>query len=270
MRRVEKMAGVRELLEPLRGGTIGLVPTMGALHGGHAALFAAARAECDTVVASVFLNPTQFDDPADLEAYPADPDADDRLAEEAGVDIVFAPPLGEMYPEGFQTWVDVTEISRGLEGAGRPGHFRAVATVCTKLFVVVRPDRAYFGQKDAQQAAVVRRLVRDLALDLEIRVVATVRDADGVALSSRNACLSQDERTAAARIPQALAAGREAHLAGANAATAARAVLDGDGRLVPEYVQVARFDGEPLLLAAAVRIGATRLIDNVVLEGVDS
>ena len=271
MRRVAAIADVRKLLEPLRDGTIGLVPTMGALHAGHAALFGAARAECDAVVASVFLNPAQFDDRADLEAYAADPDADDRLAEEAGVDIVFAPPLSEMYPEGFQTWVDVTELSRGLEGAERPGHFRAVATVCTKLFVVVRPDRAFFGQKDAQQAAVIRRLVTDLALDLEIRVVATVRDADGVALSSRNGRLSPEERAVAARIPLALAAGRDAHLAGDDPATAALAVLDGDdGRLAPEYVQVARFDSGPPVLAAAVRVGATRLIDNVVLEGVDT
>jgi pantoate--beta-alanine ligase len=241
---------------------------MGALHKGHAALFAAARRECDTVVASVFVNPAQFDDPGDLRAYGGDPEADAQLAERAGVDVLFAPTRGEMYPDGFQTWIDVEGLSRRLEGAHRPGHFRGVATVCTKLFAIVRPDRAYFGEKDAQQAAVVDRLVRDLALELEVRVVPTVRDTDGLALSSRNERLSPEERRAAAAIPRALAAGKLAHRRGEDAIAAARAALAEEPLLEPDYVEVARFDGSPPILATAVRVGTTRLIDNVSLEGV--
>jgi pantoate--beta-alanine ligase len=235
-----------------REGSVGLVPTMGSLHAGHLALFAAARAECDVVVASIFVNPAQFDDTADLAAYPRDDARDTALAEEAGVDLLFAPPAEEIYPPGFQTWVEVEELSRGLEGSHRPGHFRGVATVCLKLFNIVRPDRAYFGQKDAQQVAVIRRMARDLDLDLTVRAIPTVRDADGLALSSRNARLSPAERKAALALPRALATGDPA---------AARAALDG---LEVDYVEVADFD--PPVLAAAVRVGSTRLIDNVILE----
>jgi pantoate--beta-alanine ligase len=225
---------------------------MGSLHAGHLALFAAARAECDTVVASVFVNAAQFDDAADLAAYPRGEARDATLAWEAGVDVLFAPPPEEIYPAGFQTWVDVEELSRVLEGEHRPGHFRGVATVCLKLFNIVRPDRVYFGQKDAQQVAVIRRMVRDLDLDLMVRSVPTVRDADGLALSSRNARLSPDEREAALALPRALAT-RDPE--------AARAALAG---LEIDYVEVADFD--PPVLAAAVRVGSTRLIDNVILE----
>jgi pantoate--beta-alanine ligase len=235
-----------------REGSVGLVPTMGSLHAGHLALFAAARAECDVVVASIFVNPAQFDDTTDLAAYPRDDARDTALAEEAGVDLLFAPPAEEIYPPGFQTWVEVEELSRGLEGSHRPGHFRGVATVCLKLFNIVRPDRAYFGQKDAQQVAVIRRMARDLDLDLTVRAIPTVRDADGLALSSRNARLSPAERKAALALPRALATGDPA---------AARAALDG---LEVDYVEVADFD--PPVLAAAVRVGSTRLIDNVILE----
>jgi pantoate--beta-alanine ligase len=235
-----------------REGSVGLVPTMGSLHAGHLALFAAARAECDVVVASIFVNAAQFDDTADLAAYPRDDARDAALAEEAGVDLLFAPPAEEIYPPGFQTWVEVEELSRGLEGSHRPGHFRGVATVCLKLFNIVRPDRAYFGQKDAQQVAVIRRMARDLDLDLTVRAIPTVRDADGLALSSRNARLSPAERKAALALPRALATGDPA---------AARAALDG---LEVDYVEVADFD--PPVLAAAVRVGSTRLIDNVILE----
>ncbi len=233
-------------------GVVGLVPTMGALHAGHESLVARAAHECDTVVVSVFVNPAQFGDPDDLAAYPRDVDGDAAIAEAAGADVVFAPPVEEMYPPGFQTWVDVEELSRGLEGEYRPGHFRGVATVCLKLFNIVRPRRAYFGQKDAQQLAVLRRMVRDLDLDLTIVSVPTVRDADGLALSSRNARLSPAERELALALPRALAT-RDAE--------AARAALDG---LDVDYVEVADFD--PPVLAAAVRVGNTRLIDNVVLE----
>ena len=172
-----------------------------------------------------------------------------------------------MYPDGFQTWVDVEQVSRGLEGASRPDHFRGVATVCLKLFNIVRPDRAYFGQKDAQQAALVERMARDLDLEIEIVVVPTVREQDGVAASSRNVYLSPEERDAARALPRALDAGARAYRAGDDAAEAAKAVLSREPRLAPEYVEVERLDGRVYLLAA-VRAGSTRLIDNVVLEEV--
>ena len=232
-------------------GIIGLVPTMGALHAGHEALITAARAECDHVVVSIFVNAAQFDDAADLAAYPRDVERDAEVAGAAGADVVFAPAAAEMYPPGFQTWVDVEELSRGLEGRYRPGHFRGVATVCLKLFNIVRPQFAYFGQKDAQQVAVIRRLVLDLNLDLTVRAIETYRDADGLALSSRNARLSPEERALALALPRALAT---------RDPDAAREMLDG---LDIDYVEVADFD--PPVLAAAVRVGSTRLIDNVVL-----
>jgi pantoate--beta-alanine ligase len=268
MRRARTIAGLRAALDPLRRGSVGLVPTMGALHEGHRALFAAARRECDTVVASIFVNSAQFDDAADLAAYRIDAEADARLAEEAGVDLLFVPTNDEMYPEGFQTWVDVELLSRSLEGERRPGHFRGVATICAKFFIIVRPDRAYFGEKDAQQAAVVDRLVRDLALGLEIRVVSTVRNGDGVAVSSRNNRLSPEERRAAGALPRALSAGKLAYRRGEDPVEAARGILAEEPLLEPEYLEVARFDGGAPVLAAAVRAGRTRLIDNVSLEGV--
>ena len=233
-------------------GEVGLVPTMGAYHEGHLALFRAARAENDTVVASLFVNPAQFPDAADLARYPRDEDRDAALADEEGVDVLFAPAPEELYPPGFETWVEVGQTSRGLEGDHRPGHFRAVATICLKLFNVVRPLRAYFGQKDAQQVEVVRRMVRDLELELELRVVPTVRDADGLALSSRNALLSPGERERALALPRALATKDPAR---------ARELL---ASLDVDYVEFAPF--HPPVLAAAVRVGATRLIDNVPLD----
>jgi pantoate--beta-alanine ligase len=233
-------------------GEVGLVPTMGAYHAGHVALFAAAREENDLVVASLFVNPTQFGDARDLERYPRDEAADAAIAEEAGVDLLFAPPVEEMYPPGYETWIEVENASRGLEGDHRPGHFRAVATVCLKLFNIVRPRRAYFGQKDAQQVEVVRRMIRDLDLDVELRVLPTVRDPDGLALSSRNVLLSPEERARALQLPRALET-RDAERA--------RALLDG---LDVDYVEFAPF--EPPVLAAAVRVGPVRLIDNVPLD----
>jgi pantoate--beta-alanine ligase len=259
-----------ELAEALAPGRsppgIGLVPTMGALHEGHAALFARARAESKLVVASIFVNPAQFRPEEDFAAYPRDEERDAALAAEAGVDVLFVPSVAEMYPDGFATWLDVERVSEGLEGAARPGHFRGVATVCLKLFNLVGPERAYFGQKDAQQAAVVEQLVRDLDLTVAIRLVPTVRDADGLAASSRNAYLSPDERRAATALPRALFAGEAAHREGANPVAVARTILAGEPGLEPEYVELARFDGRLHLLAAA-RAGRTRLIDNVVLEG---
>jgi pantoate--beta-alanine ligase len=258
---------LRTALEPLRAGSrIGLVPTMGALHAGHEALIARARSECEVAVASIFVNPAQFGAGEDLDRYPRDEEGDARLAESWGVDHLFLPAIEEMYPTGFQTWVEVEGLAEGLEGAGRPGHFRGVATVCLKLFNIVRPDVAYFGRKDAQQAALVGRMARDLDLGLELRIVPTVRDEDGVAVSSRNVYLSPAERAAARAIPRALEAGATAYQLGQNAAVVARAVLHEEPLLEPEYVEVAPLDGRVYLLAA-VRVGRTRLIDNVVLEG---
>ena len=252
MRTLRTIAEMRAALEPTRSESrVGLVPTMGAFHEGHLALLHAAREECDLVVASLFVNPAQFGEDSDLARYPRDEGRDAGLAAEAGVDLLFAPPVEEMYPAGFQTWIEVEELGSILEGEFRPGHFRAVATVCCKLFNIVRPDVAYFGQKDAQQVEVVRRLVRDLDLEVELRVVPTVRDPDGLALSSRNVLLSPGERELAAVLPRALATGDSAE---------ARRLLNG---FDVDYVEVALF--EPPVLAAAVRIGGTRLIDNVVL-----
>jgi pantoate--beta-alanine ligase len=233
-------------------GDVGLVPTMGAYHAGHLSLFRAAREESETVVASLFVNPAQFGDAADLGRYPRDEEHDAGLAEEHGVDVLFAPAVEELYPPGYETWVDVEEASRGLEGDHRRGHFRGVATICLKLFNVVRPHRAYFGQKDAQQVEVVRRMVRDLNLEVELRVLPTVRDPDGLALSSRNVLLDAGERTRALALPRALATKDPAQ---------ARALLDG---LDVDYVEIAPFD--PPTLVAAIRIGSTRLIDNVLLD----
>ena len=261
------VAELREALAPLRvENEIAFVPTMGALHAGHLSLFAAAREESGVVVASIFVNPAQFGPADDLERYPRDLESDARRARDAGVDHLFVPAAEEIYPDGFQTWVEVGALAEALEGAARPGHFRGVATVCLKLFNIVQPTHVYFGQKDAQQAAVIERMIRDLAVPVELRVVPTVRDDDGVALSSRNASLSRDEREAARALPGALFAGERAHRAGDDPVAAARAVLAEEPRLTPEYVELARFNGR-LLLVAAARAGDTRLIDNVALEG---
>jgi pantoate--beta-alanine ligase len=259
---VKTIRTIREVRQELAGeGRVGLVPTMGAFHDGHLALFSAARNDSETVVASLFVNPTQFAANEDLTSYPREEARDAKLAQAAGIDILFAPSVEEMYPDGFGTWVDVGDA--GAEGSARPNHFRGVATVCLKLFNIVRPQVAYFGQKDAQQAAVLRRMIRDLDLDLLLRVVPTVRDVDGLALSSRNAYLSELERRQALALPRALEAGRTAHADGADPVNAARGALNG---LVPEYVELLDLDGVTLLTAAA-RVGSTRLIDNVVLEG---
>jgi pantoate--beta-alanine ligase len=248
------VADVSAALRDRRNGRVGLVPTMGALHGGHLALLDAGRGSCDTVVMSLFVNPAQFGDPADLNGYPRDEARDLAVAREAGVDVVFAPSAAELYPPGYQTWVEVTELGAILEGEHRPGHFRGVATICLKLFTIVAPDVAFFGQKDAQQVEVLRRMIRDLHLELELAVVPTVRDPDGLALSSRNVRLSPEERSRALALPRALAT-RDAETA--------RAILEAAG-LDVDYVAVAPF--EPPALAAAVRVGSTRLIDNVPLE----
>ena len=258
MKTLRTIQEVRQDLAQTR--RVGLVPTMGAFHDGHVALFRAAREECEAVVVSLFVNPTQFDPNEDLSRYPRDESRDAQVAEAAGVDILFSPSVEEMYPDGYATWVDVEQT--GAEGDARPGHFRGVATVCLKLFNIVRPQVVYVGQKDAQQAAVLRRMIRDLDVDLDLRVVPTVRDTDGLALSSRNAYLSEDERRHALALPRALEAGRSAHAAGTDPVVATRSALNG---LEPEYVELLELDGVTLL-AAAARVGSTRLIDNVILE----
>ena len=250
MRIVRSIDELHGALDPLRTGSwVGLVPTMGAFHDGHLSLFRAARAECDTVVVSLFVNPAQFAEGEDLARYPRDEARDTLLAEQEGIDVLFVPP--------------VEELGNELEGEFRAGHFRGVATVCLKLFNLVRPDVAYFGQKDAQQAALLRRMVRDLNLELELRVLPTVRDDDGLALSSRNSYLSADERRRALALPRALATGRDAFSQGSDPVQAARGALNG---LAADYIDVVDL-GDAKVLAAAARVGPIRLIDNVVLEG---
>jgi len=242
---------------------VALVPTMGAFHEGHLSLFRAARQESGLVVVSLFVNAAQFDSSEDLERYPREEGSDLELAEAASVDVLFAPQPEEIYPPGFATWVEPGELGRVLEGAARPGHFRGVLTVVLKLLLLVRPQRAYFGAKDAQQAALVRRLVRDLELQVEIRVLPTVHDRDGLALSSRNQLLSVAARQEALTLPRALASGKAAYRAGEDAAAAARAALQGTA---VDYVEAVDLDGV-YILAAAIRVDGVRLIDNVVLSG---
>jgi len=246
------IAELRRALQPYRDdAVIGFVPTMGALHAGHEALVRAAREECALVVASVFVNPAQFSEPADLAAYPRDLAADTQFAASCGTDILFAPAAGELYPPGYATWVEPSGAADGLEGEHRPGHFRGVATVCVKLFEIVRPTFVYFGRKDAQQVAVVRQVVRDLNIELAIRVVETVRESDGLALSSRNRQLSTAERTAAGAIPRALAT-RDPERARAELARAG---------IEPDYVAVADLDGPTLKKMFRAQARAVKLLD---------
>jgi pantoate--beta-alanine ligase len=244
------------------GSRVGFVPTMGALHAGHRALMTAAHGECDTVVASIFVNPAQFDDPRDLMAYPRTEAEDQALARDAAVDLLFVPAVEEIYPAGSATTLVVSGAAREFEGSRRPGHFNGVALVCLKLFHMVDPQVIYLGQKDAQQVAVLRQVVRDLNLPLTVRVVPTVREPDGLALSSRNVRLSPADRAQAAAIPRALQAGLAAWQFGQPPAPAAREALAG---LDIDYVDIATFEDEPTLVVA-VRVGATRLIDNVPLN----
>jgi pantoate--beta-alanine ligase len=263
MKILRTIADVRHELGRVRqDAPVGLVPTMGAWHEGHLALIRAARREGCTTVATIFVNPAQFNDPADLAAYPRDEVRDARMAADEGLDILFIPSAEEMYPRGFATWVDIGGAADGLEGELRPGHFRGVATVCLKLFTIVAPDVSFFGQKDAQQVAVVEQLVRDFNLPMRIQIVPTVRDTDGLALSSRNVRLAPEERQRALAIPRALDAALAAHRAGDDPVLAALDYLSG---MEVEYVSVAGFGGRPAL-AIAARVGRTRLIDNVPLQ----
>jgi len=261
-----------------RGRSVGLVATMGALHAGHLSLIARAREQCELVVVSVFVNPAQFDERADLERYPRREREDAAAAAAAGAHVLFTPSVEEVYPENFATLVEVGGVSERLEGAARgPEHFRGVATVVTKLLCMTAPDVAYFGQKDAQQLAVIRRLVRDLNLPVRIEALPTVREADGLAMSSRNALLDGEQRERARALPAALAAARELVAAGersAAALTEAAAAAMAPYRVRPEYVElvdpdtfapVAQLAGEALL-ALAARIGEVRLIDNTTLS----
>ena len=261
-------------------GSLGLVPTMGYLHRGHLSLVEQARAENDHVAVSIFVNPTQFGPNEDLSRYPRDLERDLALLQPLGVDLVWVPPPEAVYPPGFQTWVNVEAVSAPLEGKHRPGHFRGVATVVAKLFNAFTPDRAYFGQKDAQQVVVIRRMVQDLNFPLEIRVCATVREADGLALSSRNVYLNPEERQAATVLYRALRAAQQAYRDGEREADLLRAVLSstlaGEPLAREEYISVA--DPETLaevehvdpargaLLSMAVRVGKTRLIDNILIK----
>ncbi len=269
MKLVRSVSELREALDELRadGRTVGLVPTMGAFHDGHLALMRAAHQAGDAVLVSLFVNPSQFGPDEDLDRYPRDEEGDTELALGAEVSVLFIPSVEEMYPRGFDTSVDPGRLGTVLEGEARPGHFRGVATVCTRLCALVRPDRAYFGRKDAQQVAVVRQVVRDLGLGVEVVSVPTVRDEDGLALSSRNAYLTASDRGAALALPRALEAGLHVHRSGGmpdEIVAATRQVLDAESRLGVDYVAIADLDGPTL--AAAVRVGSTRLIDNVRLD----
>jgi pantoate--beta-alanine ligase len=259
---------------------LGLVPTMGALHEGHLALVRKAGSDNSAVAVSIFVNPTQFGDGEDLELYPRNLERDLELLRREGVDLVFTPGPGDVYPPGFNTWVNVDNLADMLEGASRPGHFRGVATVVTKLFNLVRPDRAYFGQKDGQQTVAIRQLVRDLDMGVEVVVVPTVRDDDGLALSSRNVYLTPEQRRAAPVVYRALCQAqklwRQGERDGDQLRQAVRSILDQEALLEEiDYVSVADAEtleelatvGAPALVSVAVHLGRTRLIDNIVLGG---
>ena len=257
---------------------VGFVPTMGYLHQGHLSLVRRARAETSSVVVSIFVNPAQFGPGEDLNSYPRDAERDLALLKKEGADVVFIPSQAEMYPEGFDSWVEVGGVAARLEGACRPGHFRGVATVCAKLFDVVQPTRAYFGQKDAQQAVVIKKMVADLNMNLEIVALPTVREPDGLAMSSRNTYLKPEQRKAALVLHQALTLTQELYARGETDAERLRqemrCLIQKQPLASIDYVSVAHAQTldeldrvkPPALVSLAVKIGSTRLIDNVVLE----
>ena len=261
---------------------LGLVPTMGALHDGHLSLTLRARADSATMTVSIFVNPTQFGAGEDFNSYPRSFERDLQLLAEQGTDLVFAPPPEEVYPHGFDTWIEPGSVAEGQEGEARPGHFKGVATVVAKLFSIVRADRAYFGQKDGQQVAVIRRMAQDLNLGVEVVTMPTIREADGLALSSRNAYLTTDQRLAAPVIYRALCAAQELWRGGEQDAgrlrAAAMAVLQGEPMLeLVDYVSVVDADsmapveradtsgGRRVMVAVAAKLGQPRLIDNIIL-----
>src|SRR2546423_1659604 len=277
--RRQRMSSVARKARRDQDRSIGLVPTMGALHEGHLSLVREARRMCDVVVVSIFVNPTQFAPGEDFERYPRDLTKDTTILADYNVDYIFAPPPEEIYPKGFATYVTVEGLSDQLEGAARPGHFRGVATVLTVLFHIVRPDFAYFGQQDAQQALIIKRMVRDLAFDTEIVVLPTIREESGLALSSRNAYLSGEDRRAATILYRALSRAEAAYLSGERSARklaeGVRAEIEREPRARLEYVSVTdadtlerldKLDDRSVLIAVAARIGQTRLIDNILLN----
>ena len=273
---IESVAQMQQFARERRG-EIALVPTMGYLHEGHASLMVEARKRAKTVVVSIFVNPTQFGVNEDLDSYPRDLERDKRVAEEAGVDVIFAPKASDMYPEGYQSWVNLEDLTTHLCGASRPGHFRGVTTVVTKLFNIVTPKVAIFGKKDFQQLAVIRRMVQDLNMDLEIVGMPIVRESDGLALSSRNAKLDPVQRQSALCLSRSLTAAREAFLSGERSVSALREsaleVIKREKTAEVDYLEFRDQDtlapvqkaDERTLLALAVRIGAVRLIDNCIL-----
>jgi len=277
MRVLKTIAEIRELRQQLTG-SVGFVPTMGYFHEGHLTLVKRARSENSTVVVSIFVNPTQFGPSEDLTAYPRDLTRDLKLLEKEEADIVFVPLDEEIYPPGFSSWVDVEKVTKHLEGASRQGHFRGVTTVVAKLFNIVQPTKAYFGQKDAQQAVVIKRMVADLNMNVEIVVVPTVRERDGLAMSSRNSYLTSEERQAAAVLFKSLSLARQLWQGGEKDADKIRQQMTSLIRKEPlakvDYVSIAVADtleelkliDRPALASLAVRIGKTRLIDNTVLE----
>ena len=270
---LEELFYSRRFLE----GPVALIPTMGYLHAGHISLVEQARRECQSVMVSIFVNPTQFGPSEDLASYPRNLEGDLHLLEEADVDLVWMPTADIMYPPGYQTWVEVDGLTKPLEGSMRPGHFRGVTTVVAKLFNATRPDRAYFGQKDAQQAAVLRRMTRDLSYPIEIVVCPTLREADGLAMSSRNAYLDAEQRQAATVLYRGLSAARSAHEAGERNAESLRQkvkdVIASEPRARLQYVSCADYESlaeleqvdARALLSLAAFVGKTRLIDNVIL-----
>ena len=277
--RRQRMGSVARKIRREQDKTIGLVPTMGALHDGHLSLVREARRMCDVVVVSVFVNPTQFGPGEDFEKYPRDLTKDTALLTDYNVDYIFAPTVDEIYPKGFSTYVSVEGLSEQLEGSSRPGHFRGVATVVTILLNTVRPDFAFFGQKDAQQALVIRRLVKDLALDTEIVILPTVREDSGLAISSRNLYLTAEEQQAATVIHRALQAAKNAYKDGERSAgrlaDLVRSTIEDEPRARLDYVSVSdaetlerldKLDERPILIALAAYIGKTRLIDNTILN----
>lgn len=279
--RRQRMSSVARKIRREQDRTVGLVPTMGALHEGHLSLVREARRMCDVVVVSVFVNPTQFGPGEDFEHYPRDLTKDTALLTDYNVDYIFAPTVEEMYPKGFATYVNVEGISEQLEGSSRPGHFRGVATVVTILLNTVRPDFAFFGQKDAQQALVIKRLVKDLAFDTEIVVLPIVREDSGLAISSRNLYLTADEQASAAVIHRALVQAKTAFKEGERSASrimdVVRSTIEAEPRARLDYVSVTdtdtlepveRIDERPTLVAVAAYIGKTRLIDNTILNKV--
>lgn len=279
MRQINTVKELRDALakERVAGKSIGLVPTMGALHGGHLALLAKAREDCGLVVVSIFVNPTQFDRKSDLATYPRDLEGDTRVAADAGVDLLFCPAAEEMYPEHYYTYVFVEDLSAVLCGSVRPGHFRGVTTVVAKLLHIARPDVAYFGEKDYQQLVIVRRMVEDLNMEVDVVGVPTVRDVDGLAISSRNALLGATEREDATVIPRALLmAGdmaRRGDVSASQIMERVRRAIGEEPRVRIEYLNVVdpetlrdvRQVGDKALVALAAYVGDVRLIDNIMV-----